>query len=220
MKLNIALLKLATSTACSLLALASQATGIYAYDWVGGKPGFSGRIFLDAPSSASAPNGGTVADVLAGSYLTTPLGNYPIFDSAFSTATTPWVPNVIWDSTRIVDMVLFFKPTTPIYDPLYGVPTEAVAQVGYLGVNNGLETAIINDAGGWFVPATESDYTGQWLAVPVPEPATVTLAGVGFAALMMLRPRRPRSGVVLPSRPPCVRASTWTSGLSRTGLPG
>jgi hypothetical protein len=187
MKMNISFFKLATLTTCSLLvAIVSHATNIYEYDWVGGKPGFSGKIFLDAPSSASAPNGGTVADVLAGSYLTTPLGDYPIFDSTFSYLTAP---SVIWDQTHIIAMVLFFKPTTPIYDPVYWLPTEAVAQVAYFGVNNGLETTIVQSGGGWYVPFADSDYTGQWLAVTVPEPATFMLAALGVAALIVFRPR-------------------------------
>jgi hypothetical protein len=189
-QLKAALVTFAALAACMLLVVPSVgALPIYEYDWLGGQPGFSGKLFLDAPSSGSAPNGGTVADVLEGSYLTTPLGNYPIFDSTFSYLTTPWVPDVIWDQTHIIDMVLFFKPTTPIYAPIYGQPTEAVAQVGYFGMPEGLETTIVQSGGGWFVPYAEKDSTGQWLAVPVPEPATFTLAALGVAALMVFRHR-------------------------------
>jgi hypothetical protein len=190
MKMNITFFKFATVSTCLLLvAIECRATNIYEYDWLGGEPGYSGKIFLDAPSSASAPNGGTLTDVLAGSYLTTPLGNYPIFDSAFSALTAPWVPDVVWDQTHIIDMALFFKPTTPIYYPIYGQPTEALAQVGYFNVNNGLENVITQNGGGWSTPNVGADYSGQWLAVPVPEPVTITMAAPGIVAFMLFRHR-------------------------------
>jgi hypothetical protein len=187
-KVKITFFKFAVlSTGLLPVAVVCQATNIYEYDWLGGEPGYSGKIFLDAPSSTSAPNGGTLLDVLAGSYLTTPLGNYPIFDSAFSALTAPWAPDVVWDQTRIIDMALFFKPTTAINDPIYGQPTEALAQAGYFGVNNGLENVMTQSGGGWSTPSIRADYSGQWLAVPVPEPATFALATLGIGAARVLR---------------------------------
>ena len=131
MKNNYSLLEITMLAAFTLMAFGPCLEAqIYEYDWIGGEPGYSGKIFLDAPSSTSAPDGGTIVDVLAGSYLTTPLGDYANFDSAFSTLTAPWSPDVLWDQTHIIDMVLFFKPTTPINSPIYGGPTEALAQGG------------------------------------------------------------------------------------------
>jgi hypothetical protein len=148
---------------------------IYEYDWIGGEPGFSGKIFLDAPSSASAPHGGTVTDVLAGSYFTTPIGTYPIFDSAYS---SEWSSTLSWDQNHITVAMLFFQPTTLIYDPYFGWPSEAETQVGLYGVTSGIQIIIKESNGGFATQTHEDDYTGQWRAVPVPEPAALMLAAI------------------------------------------
>jgi hypothetical protein len=168
-----------------LTVLTCQATGVYEYDWISGKPGFSGEIFLDAPTSASAPNGGTILDVLPGSYLTTPLGNYSIFDSAFSSKTAPWTPDIVWNQTKIIEMILFFKPSTPSF---YQLGSEAVAQVDVFGVTNAVDTTFINPDGSWSVyNGPNDDNTGQWLANTIPEPATFALLAFGFTALLVFR---------------------------------
>jgi hypothetical protein len=60
MKNTFSLLKLVALIVCSLLESGPRlgAQGTYEYDWVGGQPGFSGELFLDAPSNASAYWGG------------------------------------------------------------------------------------------------------------------------------------------------------------------
>ena len=116
-----------------------------------------------------------MADVLPGSYLTTPLGNYPIFDSAYS---QEYTPTFVWDRNQIVDMCLFFQPTSPIYDPyLFGLPSEAMAIVGYYGFTTGIGNIVRVSGGGWDTYNPRNDYSGQWLAV-VPEPSFSSAAGL------------------------------------------
>jgi len=157
---------------------------IYEYDWIGGQPGFSGKLFLDAPSSASAPHGGNIADVLAGSYLTTPIGSYTIFDFAYSSS---YFSTVSWDQSHVTLAMLFFQSTTTIYDPYFGLPSEGETQVGVFGVTSGIQIIIRESNGGFATQTHEDDYSGRWLAVPVPEPATFTLAAIGVAALIVFR---------------------------------
>ena len=184
MKHNLSFLKSITLLAFTLAFGTGLEAQIYEYDWIGGEPGFSGKIFLDAPSSASAPHGGTVADVLTGSYLTTPIGTYPIFDSAYSSV---YSSVVSWDQTHIITAVLFFQPTTTIYDPYFGQPSEAETQVGALGVASGIQIIIRESNGGFATQTHEDDYTGRWLAVPVPEPSTIILVAVAAAVFIVFR---------------------------------
>lgn len=185
MKNSLSFLKLTTLAAFTLIAFAGVLEAqIYEYDWIGGLPGFSGKLFLDAPSSASAPHGGSVADVLAGSYLTTPIGNYPIFDISYSST---YLSTLSWDQTHISLAMLFFQSTTTIYDPYFGQPSEAETQVGAFGVTSGIQIIIRESNGGFATQTHEDDYSGRWLAVPVPEPATVAFAAIGVAALVLFR---------------------------------
>ena len=156
-----------------------EAQGVYEYDWIGGSLGYSGRIFLNAPSSASAPDGGTVADVLAGSYLTTPLGNYPILDTALSLHFGGWPSSLQWDQTGITAMYLFFDSTNVILDPsYYDLPSVALADVRWYDVQNGLEVAVVQGSTVGTGYAND-DFSGQWLSVQTPEPTTSALAGLG-----------------------------------------
>lgn len=185
MKSNFSFLNLATLVVLTLMAFGARlGAQIYEYDWIGGESGFSGKIFLNAPSSASAPDGGTIADVLTGSYLTTPLGTFNIFDSAYSQETYPIRQNLAWNQTHITVAMLFFKSPTVVYDPYFGWPAEGVAQVGW-GVANGLENAVVEGGGAWATQTAEDDFSGQWLAVP--EPTTFMLMATGVLALVARR---------------------------------
>jgi hypothetical protein len=181
MKSNLILLKLAAFAVCALLATKSLGGPIYEYDWIGGQSGFHGQIFLDAPTSATAPHGGTFADVLGGS-LTTPLGTFPIYNPTLSSSF--FVP-VAWDQTRISLMDLFFEPTSPILNPVYGLPAVGQAQVNFQGVQNGLETSVLPLNGGVATAFVYDDFSGQWLAVP--EPSALTLGIFGLAGLLLCR---------------------------------
>jgi len=156
------------------VTLQNASAAIYEYDWVGGQPGFSGQIFLDAPSSALAPNGGTDADVQPGSYVSTPLGTFSVLDrgldAAFGTAGV-----MSWNASQITMMWLFFQPTTPINCPYYNQPAIGCALAG-MGHTGGVEVGCIS--GGYASFFSYDDFSGSWEAEPVPEPS-------GFAILIM-----------------------------------
>jgi len=154
-----ALLKLAVWIAGVWLPAALPAAQTYyEYDWVGGQPGFSGKIFLDAPASATALHGGTAADVLPGSYLATPLGYFPLFDATLSSS---FYPTVQWDATNINTMLLFFEPTNLIIHPAYDLPALGLAQTGYQGVQNGLEASVLSESG-YATAFAYDDFSGTW----------------------------------------------------------
>jgi hypothetical protein len=181
MKVKVIVLKLAAFAVCVLLATKSLGGPVYEYDWVGGQSGFHGQIFLDAPTSATAPHGGTYADVVGGS-LTTTLGTFPIYDPTVSS--TFFIP-VGWDQTHITLMDLFFQPTTPINNPAYGLPAIGQAEVNFEGVQNGLETSVLPPGGGTASSFIFDDFSGQWLAVP--EPSTLALGIFGLAGSLLYR---------------------------------
>jgi hypothetical protein len=181
MKANFIVLKLPAFAVCVLLATKSLGGPVYEYDWVGGQPGFQGQIFLDAPTSATAPHGGTYADVVGGS-LTTTLGTFPIYSPTVSS--TFFIP-VGWDQTHITLMDLFFEPTSQIINPAYGLPAVGQAEVNFQGVQNGLETTVLPANGGTATAFAFDDFSGQWLAVP--EPSTLALGIFGLAGALLCR---------------------------------
>jgi hypothetical protein len=155
---------------------------VFEYDWTGHKPGYSGKIFLDAPSSTLAPNGGNDADLMPGSYVTTPFGTFSLVDHGLNSSFFPlqWE----WNATQITSIGLFLQPTTSIsYNGrgpatawlTAGVLDDANIQVGmYTG--SGFETHI-----------NDGDGTGLWLAVP--EPSASGLLTLGGALLASRRRR-------------------------------
>lgn len=174
------------------LLLAATCHGVqagYEYDWVGGAPGYSGKIFLDAPSSAASPTGGTLADVLPGSYVTTPLGNSPIFDQPL---TATFIGSMQWDQTHISGMFLLFDSTTPIINPYYGLPTVVAAQAGYFGVGNSIQNGVMY-GGSYNDSPAHDDLTGHWQIVDTPEPTSFALAGLGCMAFIMFQHRVKRA---------------------------
>ncbi len=156
----------------------NASAAIYEYDWVGGQPGFSGKIFLDAASAASAPHGGTDADVLPGSFVSTPLGTFSVLDKGLDAAFGP-AGVMSWDASHISMMWLFFQPTTPINNPPYGLPAIGSAQTGVDGVGNAIEVGSL--VGGYGTVFAYDDFSGQWAAVPVPEPSAASLILLGAA---------------------------------------
>lgn len=192
--MRISFLKLSALTACTLLLAATcQATvGSFEYDWVGGAPGYSGKIFLDAPTSAASPTGGTLADVLPASYLTTPFGNFSLFDQPVSST---FLNAVQWDQTHISVMFLIFDSPNPVTYPYYGGPTVALAQAGTFGVANGLEDGAINN-GAFATLFSTDDFTGHWQVVAAPEPTSIALAGFGCMVFLVFRLRSFRCSVV------------------------
>ncbi len=82
--------------------------GNYEYDWVGGKPGFSGKIILDAP--VSPLGGGSAADIIS-IQVTTPINgtlSYPsaeIGDDAFYGWAT-YSGQFTWNSQQITSMLV------------------------------------------------------------------------------------------------------------------
>ncbi len=181
----------ALTTGILLLAAASHgAQGSYEYDWIGGAPGFSGKIFLDAPTSAASPTGGTIADVLPGSYLTTPLDNFSLFNGPLS---SEFIGTMQWDQTHISDMFLLFDSATPVTNPAYGLPAVACAQAGYFGVANGLEAGVIEESGAFATAFANDDFSGQWELAAAPEPTSFALAGLGGMALMVFQRRAKRA---------------------------
>jgi hypothetical protein len=165
----------------SLLDAQNVLTGIYEYQWVGGQPGFSGQLFLDAPSSASAPHGGTDADLLPGSFVSTPLGTFSVLDKGLD-ASFGAAGAMSWDASQISLMWLFFQPTTTIINPGYGLPAIGSAQTGEAGVGNAIEVGSL--VGGFGTVYAYDDFTGHWAAVPVPEPSAMSLILLGAAAAL------------------------------------
>ncbi len=193
MKTELAFVKLAAvlSLALGLATTRLAAQGSFEYDWMGGAPGFTGKIFLDASASAGAPNGGSQADVLPGSYLVTPLGNFPVYDPASTFALSPYPGNVRWDASQITLMFLIFGATNAIAYPVYGQQAVGAAVVGSTGVTQGVETGVLPTGGGFQTIKATGDFGGQWLAAP--EPSTLALTGLGAAAWLGYR-RRVMSG--------------------------
>src|SRR5258708_2192020 len=89
-----------------LFAQTTATASSFEYDWLGGQSGYIGKIFLNAPSSALALDGGRDTDVLPGSFVSTPLGTFSILDygldSAFGLGGL-----MIWNTTSIQNMDLF-----------------------------------------------------------------------------------------------------------------
>ncbi len=163
------------------VTLLDAQAGIYEYEWIGGQPGFSGLMLLDAPSSASAPHGGTDADVLPGSFVSTPLGTFSVLDKGLD-ASFGAAGVMSWDASQISLMWLFFQSTTPINNPAYGLPAIGSAQTGEEGVGNAIEVGSL--VGGFGTAFAYDDFTGHWAAVPVPEPSAKSLIFLGAAAVL------------------------------------
>jgi len=158
-----------------------NAAPIYEYDWVGGMPGYSGKIFLNASSSALASDGGTIYDVLPGTYVSTPYGTYSDYSLAFSGA---YFTSLQWNQSSITLMMLFFNA---------GQLDGAVALSHADLASNAIEGGSYPSNGGFSSPISEQDQSGQWLAVSVPEPNVPSLAAFGLAALIFNRLRQRRS---------------------------
>jgi hypothetical protein len=172
MSTTIKLLCMTLALLYSTTARSSATSPVFEYDWVGGQPGFSGQIFLNAPSSSLAADGGSDADVLPGSFVATPLGTFSLLNHGLDTAFDPPGNAMIWDQTHVLYMNLFFDPVTPINNPAFGSPAigNALANVFY-PPNNAVEVGSL--AGGFSTAYFEDDFAGQWLAVPEPPPAVL-----------------------------------------------
>ena len=178
--------KLLAFAAFTLLQATLLRAGVYEYDWTGGSPGFSGAIFLDAPSLSLAPNGGTMDDVLPGSYVTTPAGTFSIIDTALMALHGPHP--LIWDETQISRMDIFFDSPTPLERDglaLIGIPNAGFTP---FGTTDGIMLYEVAPDGGLTTFFAEDDRTGHWAAA-VPEPAVTPLLLLA-SAMMALRPRR------------------------------
>lgn len=156
------------------------ATGIYTYEWIGGQPGFSGQIILDAPSSAAALHPGTDGDVLPGSYVTTPLGTFNVLDRALDAEFGAGAP--FWDESRISVISLFFDASGPVGNPYWGQPAVGSASIGFFNPGGMVAVFTIMSNGSIASAYVNDDLTGQWLAVPEPS-GNLFLVWGGMAAL-------------------------------------
>jgi hypothetical protein len=159
---------------------------VYTYDWEGGLPGYSGTLVLDAPSSAAAPYGGSLSDVVS-LVVTTPVngtfvadvnpadglgsigtysdnGNGPLVDTT-----------LIWNPSQITQMVLAYYGSNDPNSPDYYqgiVVSETLVNGSLQG-----QLSFYNPPS----PNVDLDITGQWVAAPAPEPAAYgALAGAGL----------------------------------------
>jgi hypothetical protein len=146
---------------------------------VGGQPGYSGKIFLDAPSSALAPHGGAIADVQPGSYVATPYGTFSIMNSGVQEAFAGW--GFIWDQTQINLLSLYLDPASPMILPGYSAPAVASANANTFDLQDSIKVGAVQN-GGYLTLSSYADFSGHWLAVP--EPATVWLLVLGIGALL------------------------------------
>jgi hypothetical protein len=160
-------------------------TPAYEYDWVGGKPGFSGKILLDAPSSALALHGSTDADVLAGSFVATPLGTFSVLNLSLDAAFGP-AGHMSWDPSQITQMWLFFDSTTPINNPGYNQPAIGSALAGDPTYGSAIEIGSL--VGGYGTAFGFDDFSGHWAAAPVPEPPSSVLILLAALAARAWRP--------------------------------
>ena len=159
---------------------------IYEYDWTGGQPGFSGKIFLDAPSSGVAPHGGRDSDVLPGSYVMSPFGTFSILNTGLDAA-FGFGGVVIWDANHILGMDLFFNSPRPINNPFYNLPAIGHARADTFDSQNIIEIGSL--AGGFASVFSMDDFTGQWLAAPVPEPSAAAILMIAGAVAGLGRRR-------------------------------
>jgi len=88
--------------------------------------------------------------------------------------------------TNIFDVV-FFQPTTPINNPPYNQPAIGSAMAGsYTYVpttfGNGIEVGSL--VGGYGTAFAYDDFSGNWEAVPVPEPSAASLILLGALAAL------------------------------------
>ncbi len=156
----------------------------YEYDWTGGKPGYSSKIFLNAPSSAQAADGGRDADVLPGSYMTTPFGTFSIMDYGLNAA-FGFGGLMIWDQTHIIAMDLFFQPVSSINNPAYNQPAIGHARANTFNNEDALEVGSL--VGGFGPAFFMDDFTGHWLPAPVPEPSVFAVLFLGAGAALSRR---------------------------------
>ncbi len=162
---------------------------VFEYDWVGGRAGFAGKIFFDAPSSTGAPHGGNDADVLPGSFVQTPLGVFSILNLGLDAAFGAPGSSASWDATHIGFMTLFFDSPIPINNPAYGQPAIGNAVVNpFSGPANAVQVGSL--VGGFGTAFFEDDFTGQWLAAPVPEPSAIAVLSLGAGAILTRRRQR------------------------------
>ena len=157
----------------------SYAGFVYEYDWVGGQPDFSGRIFLDAPSSPV--EGGTLNDILFAT-ATTPYGTFT-FDPANLTGFASVIPSTAftWTPTAITEMRFAFwngNIQNWMWVGPSGPPLSMRKDQGnYLGSVHDFghfESAVYDDTGSWAHghALSDSDSTFQ----------TMLLAGTVLAA--------------------------------------
>ena len=163
---------------------APSAAIAYEYDWTGGQSGFSGKIFLNAPTSASSPDGGTDADVLPGSYIATPFGTFSILDHGLDAA-FGFGGLMIWDASAIQAMDLFFQPATPLINPVYNLPAIGHTRADVFDNQYAIEVGSL--AGGFATAFFMDDFSGHWLIAPAPEPTAAAILALAGGVLVLKR---------------------------------
>ena len=144
------------------------------YAWTEGAPGYTGSIVLDSSSSA----GGTLADIVSIN-ITTPGGSATLTQANIGDV---YIDNpdgpFTWNPSQITGMWIAwntpegqatvgenYQPSIPGYN-FVGYPSESV--IDFAGPN-------------------ETDQTGAWREVAVPEPSVLGLLALGTAAVLVRR---------------------------------
>jgi len=137
----------AAIAAVLLFCTSAYARTSYEFDWVGGQPGYAGRLFLDAPAKTS----GTTADVLGGFVESPTFGH-----SAFNATTASNFGPLDWTTTGFINLRLSWS----------NGPTQARAYSSFVGGTDGV-TFDTDSTGSWIFAGASVPDAGSTFAFSV-----------------------------------------------------
>ena len=153
---NLKILVLTICLSTTIGFLSAQAQDTM-YAWEGGAPGYHGTIVMDSPSSS----GGTFSDIVSIS-VSTPDG--PTIYGIPSTGLDYYGSPITWNSSQITEMYFGMQATVSGY---------------YLVV---AENLLAEEGPGGLL---ETDVSGSWQVISVPEPSVIAFGMVGTVIAVM-----------------------------------